>query len=131
MNLVLENLVQGALNGVEDILLKFQSQIRCDNFHRIKEPSNVWEDDLLSDFIIENLYFEERFRSHFTKNISKFQEDLYEYSYEEFLSCCDDIFPSPSIPTKVVQVTTKREGTKRKRYLHRSPLNLQGEVILC
>jgi hypothetical protein len=37
MNWVLENLVQGALNGLEDILLKFQSQISCDNF---LEPKN-------------------------------------------------------------------------------------------
>jgi hypothetical protein len=36
MNWVLENLVQRALNGLEDILLKFQSQISCDNFYKKK-----------------------------------------------------------------------------------------------
>jgi hypothetical protein len=128
MNWVLENLVQGALNGLEDILLKFQSQISCDNFYRTKEPSNIWEDDLPGDSIIETLDFEEKCLGDSTKKIQEFQEDLYEDSSKEFLSCCDDIFPSPSSPTKVVQVTIKGEGTQRKKWLHKSPLNLQGEV---
>jgi hypothetical protein len=61
------------------------------------------------------------------KNISEFQEDLYDSS-DEFLSCCDDISYSFPSPTKFVQVLVKGEGTQRKKQLHISPLNLLGEV---
>jgi hypothetical protein len=64
----------------------------------------------------------------FTENIPEFQEDQYEDSSKEFLSCYEDIFPSPPGPTRVVQDTIKGEGIQRKKQLHRSPLNLQGEV---
>jgi hypothetical protein len=128
MNWVFENLVQGALGGYEDILLKFRSQIIRDNFHRTKEPSNIWEDDLPGDSIIETLDFKERCPSDFTQKIPKFQEDQYEYSSEEFISCYEYIFPSPPVPTRVVQHTIKGEGIQGKKWLHRIPLNLQGEV---
>ena len=59
---------------------------------------------------------------------SEFQEDLYDDTSEEFLSYCDDILPSPPSPKKFIQVTIKGEGTQRKKWLHKSPLNLQGEV---
>jgi hypothetical protein len=39
MNWVLENLVQGASNGLEDLLLKFHAQVNYVNLWRIKEPS--------------------------------------------------------------------------------------------
>jgi hypothetical protein len=126
MDCVLEILVQKSLNGLEDILLKFQSQISCDNFHRIKEPSKIWENDLFGNFITEIQDLEEICLGDFIENISKFQEDLYEDSFEEFFSCYEDIFPSPPGPTKVVQYTIKGEGIQRKKRLHRSPLNLKG-----
>jgi len=91
MNWVPKNLVQRALNGFEDILLKFQSQMSCDNFHRIKEPSNIWEDDLFHNSIIETQDLEEIFPGDFNENISKFQEDIYEDSFKEFISCYEDI----------------------------------------
>ena len=53
MNWVFENLVKKSLHGLEDILLKLQSQISCDNFHRAKESFKIWEDDLPGDSIIE------------------------------------------------------------------------------
>jgi hypothetical protein len=38
MNWVFENLVQRALNGLEGLLLKFQSQISCDKLYGTKKP---------------------------------------------------------------------------------------------
>jgi hypothetical protein len=128
MNLILENLVQRALNGLEDILLKFQSQINCDGFYKNKELSKIWEDDLPGDSILETPDFKGKCPGDFAENNSKFQEDQYEDSYEEFLSCLEDVFPSPPGPRKFVQDTIKGVGIQRKKQLHRSPLELQGEV---
>jgi hypothetical protein len=69
MNQVLEKLVQGALNGLEYILLKFYAQVNYANFYRTKEPSKIWEDDLLSDSIIKASNFEERCPNDSTKMI--------------------------------------------------------------
>jgi hypothetical protein len=54
--------------------------------------------------------YEERCPGDSTKMIPELQEDLYDDSTKKFLSFCDDIFPSPPIPTKVVQLTVKGEG---------------------
>jgi hypothetical protein len=59
MNLVIENIFQGEINGLEYILLMFHSQISYDNFLITKEPSDIWEDYLHGNFVIETLYFEE------------------------------------------------------------------------
>jgi hypothetical protein len=110
MNRVLENLVQRALNGLEYTMLKFQSQISCDNFYKNTESFTICEDDLPGDSIIETQDFKERCLGDSTKKISGFQEDLYEDSFEEFISCYEDVFPSPLGPTKDIQDTIKGEG---------------------
>jgi hypothetical protein len=80
MNWVLENLVQGASNGLEDMLLKFQAQVSYANFYKTKEPSKIWEDELPSDSIIKTPYFEEICPGDSTKKIPEFQEDIYDDS---------------------------------------------------
>jgi hypothetical protein len=69
MNWVLENLVQGASNGLEYMLLKFQEQFSYANFYKTKEPSKIWEDEIPGDSIIKTLYFEERCPGNSTKKI--------------------------------------------------------------
>jgi hypothetical protein len=70
MNWVLENLIQGVLNDLEDILLKLHSKNTSLNFYRTNEPSKIWEDDLLGDSINKNLDFKEKLLSDSTKKIS-------------------------------------------------------------
>jgi hypothetical protein len=128
MNWVLENFVQGASNGLEGILLKFQVQVSYANFYRIKELFKIWEDGLPVNSIIKTLYFEKKFHGDSIKKILEFQEDLYYDSSEDFLSCCDNTLPSPLSPTKVVHVTIKGEDIQRNKQLHKISLDLQGKI---
>ena len=93
MNWVLENLVQRTLKGLEVLLLKFQSQISCDKLYATKKPPNIWEDDLPDNAILKTQDLKEICPGDFTKNISKFQEDVYEDSSKEFFSCYQEISP--------------------------------------
>jgi hypothetical protein len=96
MNWVLENLVQRTLNGLEGLLLKFQSQISCDNLYGTRKPPNIWEDDLPGNSILKTQDLKEICPGDFTEKISEFQEDVYEDSSEEFFSCYQEISPPPS-----------------------------------
>ena len=70
MNWDFEKIVQRELNGLKDILLKFQSQISCDKFYKNIESSKIWEDDIPSDSILETQYFKEIYPCDFIENIS-------------------------------------------------------------
>jgi len=73
MNWGLENLAQRMLNGLEGLLLKFQSQINCDNLYGTKKPPNIWEDDLPGNSILKTQDLKEIFPSDFTERIFEFQ----------------------------------------------------------
>ena len=96
MNWVLENLAQRASNGLEDLLLKFQSQISCDNIYGTTKPPNIWEDDLPDNSILKTQDLKEICPGNFTKKISQIQEYVYEKSSKEFFSCYQEIHPPPS-----------------------------------
>jgi hypothetical protein len=92
----LENLVQRTLNGLEGLLLKFQSQISCDNLYGTRKPPKIWEDDLPDNSILKTQYLKEICPCDFIEKISEFQKDIYEDSSEEFFSCYHEISPPPS-----------------------------------
>jgi hypothetical protein len=91
----LENLVQRKLNGLEGLLLKFQSQISCDNLYVTRKPPKIWEDDLPGNSILKTQYLKEICPCDFIEKISEFQEDIYEDSSEKFFSCYQEIYPPP------------------------------------
>jgi len=95
--------------------------IYLNDLEKKQEPPKIWENELPGDSIERIL----KCPGNSIGKIQEYQENPYGGSTKESCSCDDAPLPSPPSPSMDLQDTLKGIGAQRRRWLHRTLLNLQ------